>query len=215
MNYLSFRSAVFEMLEKDRRWSVRTDWEEIPHGPALVIPAGITEEELQKLQPPEEQDAAGGIAEGLSDFIELEQEKGAFYVFMTVDLNVLYRSYLKDGWEEVRKELSRYTLRSGRSTSAAADYQAMLSAEDARLFEELRQLRSSFARERKIPPYFIFMNRTLYEMSAKRPSGMEELKTLYGVGEKNSGVYGQAFLDRIREFAADGISPSDSLTATG
>ena len=68
------------------------------------------------------------------------------------------------------------------------------------LYERLRGLRSQIALEKQLPSYFIFTNRTLFEMTCHQPETMEELRALYGVGEKNSVDYGQVFLDAILEF---------------
>jgi len=71
---------------------------------------------------------------------------------------------------------------------------------DEALFEELRALRTRLARERGVPPYIVFSDRTLHEMAAFVPATEPELRGITGVGEKKLAQYGQAFLDVLREW---------------
>jgi ATP-dependent DNA helicase RecQ len=45
----------------------------------------------------------------------------------------------------------------------------VLEGADARLFASLKTLRSSIAREEKVPPYVVFSDRTLAELAARNP----------------------------------------------
>jgi ATP-dependent DNA helicase RecQ len=74
------------------------------------------------------------------------------------------------------------------------------SSGDAGLFEVLRQVRLRIARDRGLPPYVIFHDRTLQEMASRRPATVEELHALYGVGVRKATDFGDAFLDAIRTF---------------
>ena len=204
MNYYVFRKAVLEWVSSGDGWNVNTDWEEqgdggeisevvseVPKGSAEnESPRGFTVNEVPK----------GSAESGLSkesaetgmpeDFIELEQERGAFYEFMTVSMNRLYFSYREEGWDANGTAERRRGI----------DYEARLDAESVKLYRQLRMLRSEIAYTKGVPPYFVFNNRALYEMSVKRPLTMEEFCGIYGVGKKNSGDYGERFLDVIRGF---------------
>jgi ATP-dependent DNA helicase RecQ len=68
---------------------------------------------------------------------------------------------------------------------------------DETLFESLRTLRRDLARERGIPPYLIFNDKTLALMAATQPRTPEELLRVKGVGEKKAADLGPAFLARI------------------
>ena len=191
MQYEVFRSAVFEVLNEDKDWSVHAEWqEEVPP----VLSCG-------------ERSARGtGAADddsGLNeDFIELEQEKGPFYEFMTISLSRLYFSYMEEGWDATVRTLEKYTRRGshGVRRTRGIDYEARLNEEGVALYGRLRELRSRIAAQKQLPPYFIFMNRSLYEMCCRQPATMDALQGIYGVGEKNSVEYGEAFLDEIRKF---------------
>ncbi len=69
---------------------------------------------------------------------------------------------------------------------------------DRDLFERLRSLRLSIARERGVPPYVIFHDATLREMARLKPSTADALRHVYGVGERKAAELGEAFLDAIR-----------------
>ncbi len=67
------------------------------------------------------------------------------------------------------------------------------------LFESLRALRLAIAQEQGVPPYIIFHDTTLIEMSSKRPTSRSELQYISGVGARKLELYGPQFLDAIAE----------------
>ncbi len=70
---------------------------------------------------------------------------------------------------------------------------------DRDLFEALRVLRLSLARARAVPPYVIFHDATLRELARLRPSSLDELRHVYGVGARKAEVYGDALIEVIAE----------------
>ncbi len=73
---------------------------------------------------------------------------------------------------------------------------------DMPLFEALRNVRRTVASEAKVPPYLIFHDNTLLEMSAARPSTLEGLTHVSGVGQKKLQSYGQHFFECIENECA-------------
>lgn len=71
---------------------------------------------------------------------------------------------------------------------------------DEHLFEELRKKRKVMADEQEIPPYVIFPDTTLMEMSYYYPQNEESLMGIYGVGSSKSKKYGNDFLAIIKEY---------------
>ena len=183
MLYEEFRNAVLMLLEEDKEWSVHAEWQEVP----AVLTCGSGD---------------SGYDLPVEDFIELEQEKGPFYEFMTISVNRLFFSYIEEGWDAVCRDLEKFTRREKRGVRRARgiDYEARLNEEGAALYKKLRELRSKIAAKKQLPPYFVFMNRSLYEMCCRQPSTMEELCGIYGVGEKNSKEYGEEFLMEIGKY---------------
>ncbi|MBL7163793.1 MAG: DNA helicase RecQ [Anaerolineales bacterium] len=79
---------------------------------------------------------------------------------------------------------------------------------DPDLFEQLRALRATLARERSLPPYVIFHDRALIEMSTWFPRTPEELPQIYGVGQRKVEQYGPHFLPVIQAYCKEkGIEP--------
>jgi ATP-dependent DNA helicase RecQ len=66
------------------------------------------------------------------------------------------------------------------------------------LFEALRALRRELAAEAQVPPYVIFHDATLREMTAARPTSVAQLAEIPGVGARKLEAYGDAFLAVIR-----------------
>ena len=76
-----------------------------------------------------------------------------------------------------------------------------LASEDADLFDVLKLLRASLAKEAGIPAYVVFSNATLTDMAKKKPKTMSEFRKVSGVGEIKAAWYGTAFLKRIQQYA--------------
>ena len=68
------------------------------------------------------------------------------------------------------------------------------------LFERLRQKRYKMAQEAKVPPYIIFSDKTLHQMSTYLPVTKEEMLSINGVGNSKYEKYGEAFAEEIRNF---------------
>ncbi len=78
-----------------------------------------------------------------------------------------------------------------------------LSDYDKVLFARLRQIRKSLADEAGVPPYVIFSDKTLVEMSVYYPQSTESLLTISGVGQAKLRRYGEIFLDEIQAYALE------------
>ena len=74
----------------------------------------------------------------------------------------------------------------------------VLSPADARLFASLKALRSSIAREEKVPAYVVFTDRTLAELAARKPRTTTGFLEVRGVGQAKLDKYGERFLLAIR-----------------
>ncbi|MCG1029194.1 DNA helicase RecQ [Virgibacillus halodenitrificans] len=77
-----------------------------------------------------------------------------------------------------------------------ADYQ-----ED--LFQKLRELRKRIADEKNVPPYVLFSDATLKELSRYFPVTKEDMLAIKGVGEKKYEQFGEAFLSVIQVWRKD------------
>jgi len=68
------------------------------------------------------------------------------------------------------------------------------------LFEHLRVLRKEIADEEKVPPFVVFSDKTLRELCDKRPTVLEDLRQVSGIGEVKFEKYGQRFFDALQSF---------------
>lgn len=88
-----------------------------------------------------------------------------------------------------------------RFTGRLRSIDAVLGAEpDRDLFAALKARRLELARERGVPPYVIFHDRTLVAMGSSKPATLGLMACISGVGEKKLEAYGEIFLGVIREF---------------
>lgn len=74
---------------------------------------------------------------------------------------------------------------------------------DDSLFDLLRQLRRRIAGQEQVPPYAVFADSTLREMSQYYPQDKEAMARIKGVGERKLQKYGQKFLDLIHQYVKD------------
>ncbi|MEC1665210.1 DNA helicase RecQ [Bacillus halotolerans] len=72
--------------------------------------------------------------------------------------------------------------------------------ENDELFERLRTLRKQIAAEQGVPPFVVFSDQTLKDMSGKQPVNDEELLSIKGVGEQKRTKYGRLFLEEIQAY---------------
>ncbi|MEB2319176.1 MAG: DNA helicase RecQ [Pseudomonadota bacterium] len=87
--------------------------------------------------------------------------------------------------------------RKGREASGGHlvdDAIASLTPEDAALFEQLRAWRLEVARERGVPPYVVFHDKTLRAIAQARPADAPALAAIPGLGEKKRDDWGEALL---------------------
>ena len=90
------------------------------------------------------------------------------------------------------------------SKSAASDGPALGSYapddENETLFQKLRELRLSIARENSLPPYMVFNDRTLRDMARLCPITDAQFLAVNGVGDSKLAKYGKRFMEAIAGF---------------
>ncbi|MDA9066531.1 HRDC domain-containing protein [Flavobacteriales bacterium] len=68
------------------------------------------------------------------------------------------------------------------------------------LFEDLRKLRSTIAKEENVPAYIVFGDKTLKEMAAELPTTENEFLAISGVGMNKMEQFGEEFMEVIRKY---------------
>lgn len=71
------------------------------------------------------------------------------------------------------------------------------------LFMRLRGLRKEIADAQNLPPYVVFSDASLREMSMRQPCGAEAFAQISGVGSRKLAQYGPAFVASIRAFRTE------------
>ncbi len=68
---------------------------------------------------------------------------------------------------------------------------------DAEVYDKLRDLRTQIASQKGIPPYIVFSDKTLKDLSVKIPQDKEAMLQVHGIGEVKFERYGSEFLDLL------------------
>ncbi|MDA1342841.1 MAG: RecQ family ATP-dependent DNA helicase, partial [Proteobacteria bacterium] len=80
------------------------------------------------------------------------------------------------------------------------------------LWDALRDKRRELAELQDVPPYIIFHDACLTSMMEHKPSTLEQLSRLPGVGERKLALYGAQFLAVIDEYRDISITSSDTAS---
>ncbi|MGU3375545.1 DNA helicase RecQ [Chryseobacterium sp. M5A1_1a] len=74
---------------------------------------------------------------------------------------------------------------------------------DQNLFNLLKELRKKVAKKYGIPPYTVFMDPSMEDMTVQYPITVDEIAKIYGVGEGKAKKYGKEFADYIKTYVED------------
>ena len=82
---------------------------------------------------------------------------------------------------------------------------------DETLMVILRDLRKKVAKKLGVPPFVVFQDPSLEDMSLKYPISMDEMSNIHGVGEGKAKKYGKEFVDVIRNYVEENdiLRPDD------
>jgi len=96
-----------------------------------------------------------------------------------------------------------------RNTNTASKKSAVA---DENILNQLKGLRKNVADKVGVPPYTVFQENSLTEMSFKYPISFDELKNINGVGEGKAAKYGKQFLKLIESYVEENdITRPDDL----
>ncbi len=84
---------------------------------------------------------------------------------------------------------------------------------DEQLFKMLKDLRKSISRKENLPPFVIFQDPSLEDMSVQYPVNMDELKQITGVGAGKAMKYGKPFITLIKDYVEENeiVRPNDMV----
>lgn len=108
-------------------------------------------------------------------------------------------------WEVMKGKRAVRLVRMGRKAESKGKSSVDVSWEgvDRELFESLRELRYGVAEQRGVPPYIVFNDATLRQLAAVRPSSLEKMHYISGVGDTKLRDFGERFLAVIHEHCAE------------
>ncbi|MBU8879607.1 DNA helicase RecQ [Bacillus sp. FJAT-29790] len=89
---------------------------------------------------------------------------------------------------------------------------AVETEENSDLFAVLRSLRKELADQEKVPPYVVFADTALKEMSRYYPVEKETMMRIKGVGQVKFDKYGKYFIEEIKKFMIEQNIQMDSIT---
>jgi len=122
-------------------------------------------------------------------------KEGAAFLKKPVSINLVMNDLYEDAYEDDDEGVDN-------SAPAVADTQ---------LFEMLKDLRKQFAKEKKLPPFVIFLESSLEDMSIQYPTTLEELEKISGVSKGKAMRYGQKFVELISTYVTENeiVKPDD------
>lgn len=99
---------------------------------------------------------------------------------------------------------------------AAGGAPAGASGGDTALFNMLKELRKKIAKRHNLPPFVIFQDPSLADMSIQYPIDLEELQKIQGVGQGKAQRYGKEFVQLIKKYVEENEieRPQDLIVRT-
>ncbi len=87
---------------------------------------------------------------------------------------------------------------------------------DPQLYSILKELRKKIAKKHKLPPFVIFQDPSLSDMSIQYPVSLEELQKIQGVGQGKAQRYGKEFVELIKKYVEENDieRPEDLIVRT-
>jgi ATP-dependent DNA helicase RecQ len=84
-------------------------------------------------------------------------------------------------------------------------------ATDPVLFDMLKEVRKQLSKEKKLPPFVIFLESSLEDMATQFPTTLEELEKISGVSKGKALRYGKRFVEIIAQYVEENdiVKPDD------
>ena len=132
----------------------------------------------------------------------IEQLTGQGFLEKTGEYNVL--ALTAEGARALKGEVVPRLLRPTKKPQRKAGIAtASWEGVDRGLFDALREVRRTLARERGIPAFVIFGDGALRDMARRRPSTLERFLDVRGVGETKSRQYGRIMVEKIQAYCLE------------
>ena len=153
------------------------------------------------------------------DYFGYGKEQGASY-WMAILRQLLVAGYLRKDIEsygtiKVTDKGTEYLTEKSPKFTMTLDHEYASSGEDnpvvtkstggtdKQLMSLLKSLRKSVATKKGVPPYVVFQDPSLEDMTMKYPITIEELSNINGVGEGKAKKFGEPFIKLISEYVQE------------
>lgn len=99
------------------------------------------------------------------------------------------------------------------SGSKSEETQSAPAAFDDVLLKQLKELRKKIAKKHQIPPFAVFQDSSLDDMTMQYPTSIAELTNVFGVGEGKAKKFGKDFIDLIAAYVEENdiVRPEDMV----
>ncbi|QGZ39943.1 ATP-dependent DNA helicase RecQ [Pseudoduganella flava] len=118
--------------------------------------------------------------------------------YSSLKLTDAARPVLKGG-QKVQLRQYQKPVKVKRSAAPKGYVEMDLDGEEQAIFERLRAWRMGAAREHNVPAYVIFVDATLREIAKAKPTSLDHLRGVSGVGEKKLASYGDEIVRLITD----------------
>lgn len=93
---------------------------------------------------------------------------------------------------------------------------ATTGAFDETLLKQLKEIRKKIAKQHNIPPFAVFQDPSLEDMTMLYPTKISDLPNVFGVGEGKAKKFGKAFVEFIAKYVEENdITPPDEMVIRG
>ncbi|MEM1054297.1 MAG: ATP-dependent DNA helicase RecQ [Bacteroidota bacterium] len=136
----------------------------------------------------------GLLLQGYLRMVSREANGSQFQVMEVTPLGrqaLAHREAIQVGQDGLAEKLARGA---SRGSSRVPENGAALDGDAADLFERLREWRTETAREKEVPPYVVFDDKTLRALALAVPETEDELLSVKGIGPTKAERYGGAVL---------------------
>jgi ATP-dependent DNA helicase RecQ len=113
--------------------------------------------------------------------------------FIKEKLSLPMRHYVKSSNSE------RDSITGSRKTKKSSALATLTTEADQTLYTNLRVARGVLAKSQNVAAYVIFHDKTLIELAKNKPSTLEAMLDINGIGETKLKRYGQPLLDVINQ----------------
>ena len=120
------------------------------------------------------------------------------------------------GLEFLKSPFDFFMLENINKITVNASQHNKATAADKELINLLKKLRKTISENKSIPPYIVFQDISLNEMSYKYPTTLQELSTIHGVGEGKARKFGDKFITLINDYIIKNniVKPDDIIVKT-